>query len=209
MKRVNQPSQVVPLLDVGLSLSGIGLTGFVLLHLGLLASVLLGAQSMNSLASFLERFYLLQGGAPLLILLAIAHVFLAARKAPITYRERLALIQQIRRLGHFDTWSWGFQALSGAILLAIGSVHLLVILTDLPIQAAKSGERVFGIYLWFYLPFIFFVETHSSLGLYRIAVKWGLVPRRWAHRGLILASVAAITIGLAILSTLYVLGSKQ
>lgn len=200
------PALLNSLLELALSLSGVGLAVFMLMHLGLLASVLAGAQYMNDLASFLERYYLLHSVAPLLIILLIVHVLLAARKVPTTFAQQQVLLGQMRRLGHLDTWTWAFQVVSGAALLALAAIHLWVVLTDLPIQALKSGERIYGVYLWFYIPFIILVEGHISIGLYRVAAKWGLLPRRPAHQALTLWSAVALGLGFTILATLYGLG---
>jgi len=169
---------------------------------------MVGAATMNSLASFLERYYLLHSVAPLLILLIIGHVILAARKLPSTSKEQLTLVKHIRTLWHVDTWMWVLQIATGVAILILVSIHLWVILTDLPIQALKSGSRVHGVYLWFYVPFIILVEAHASAGLYRIAVKWDLIRRRWAHMVLALWTVLFLVLGFAILATFYWIGAN-
>lgn len=193
-------------LELATSVSGVALAVFMLMHMSLLSTVLIGAQTMDDLASFLERYYLVQIGAAPLILLAIAHVFLAARKVPTTFQQQWTLVSQMRRLNHLDTWTWAFQVLSGAALFAFVSIHLWVMLTGLPIEAAKSGDHVSGVYLWFDIPFVLLVQGHIFVGLYRIAVKWGLLARGWAYGALAAYTLAAIGLEYAIMATFFGLG---
>ncbi|MBI4234044.1 MAG: succinate dehydrogenase/fumarate reductase cytochrome b subunit [Chloroflexi bacterium] len=203
------PSRAPGRLELALSISGVALSGFMVLHLGLLFSVLLGTQSMDALASFLERYYLLQAGAPLLMVLLFGHILVAARKVPTAFQPQSTLLRHMRSLRHLDTWAWAAQALTGVAMLVLVSIHLWVILTDLPIQALKSGARVYGIYLWFYIPFVVLVEAHISLGLYRLATKWGLLSRPWAHGILTAWTAVALGLGGAILFALYRVGGSQ
>ncbi len=202
------PSRVATWLELLLTISGIGLVAFMVMHMGLLVSSMVGAAIMDGLASFLERYYLLQSVAPLLILLIFAHVILASRKLPNTSRQQLALVKHVRTLWHLDTWMWGLQIVTGLGILVLVSIHLWVVLTDLPIQALKSGTRVHGVYLWFYIPFILLVEAHASAGLYRMAVKWGWMRRRWAHITLALWTALFLGLGFAILASFYQIGAN-
>jgi len=199
-------SRLAGTLELATSVSGLALAAFMLMHMSLLSTVLIGAQTMDDLASFLERYYLVQIGAGPLILLGIAHVFLAARKVPTTFQQQWVLVRQMRRLNHLDTWTWAFQVLSGAALLAFVSIHLWVMLTGLPIEAAKSGDHVSGVYLWFDIPFVLLVQGHIFVGLYRIAVKWGLLARRWAYGALAAYTLAALALEFTIMATFFGLG---
>ena len=173
--------------------------------MGLLSSVLWGASTMDALGSFLEQYYLLHSMAPLLILLILAHVVLVTRKAPITFRQQWILVRQMHQMGHLDTWTWAFQEVSGAALMVFVSIHVWVALTDLPIEAAKSGDRV-STYLWFDILFVLFVVGHACMGLYRIAVKWGLLSRRGAYAALVALTAVVLALEFAIVSTFYSLG---
>ncbi len=195
-------------LELATSVSGLALAVFMLMHMSLLSTVLVGAATMDNLASFLERYYLVQIGAGPLILLGIAHVFLALRKVPTTFQQQSILVRQMRRLNHLDTWTWAFQLVSGAALLALASIHLWVMLTGLPIEAAKSGDHVSGIYLWFDIPFVLLVQGHIFVGLYRIAVKWGLLARRWAYGVLGAYTLAALALEFTIMATFFGLGGS-
>ncbi|MDP2949706.1 MAG: hypothetical protein Q8P22_09245 [Chloroflexota bacterium] len=202
---VTWPSLTAAMLELATSISGLGLAVFLFIHMGLLSSVLLGAQSMDALGAFLERYYLLHAMAPLLILLLLAHVLLVTRKAPTTFRQQWILMRQLRRIGHLDTWTWAFQVVSGAALLVFASIHLWTALTDLPIEAVKSADRV-STYLWFDIPFVLMVVGHACVGLYRIAVKWGLLSRRGAYGALVALMAVALALEFAIVSTFYGLG---
>jgi fumarate reductase subunit C len=195
--------------ELSLAVSGLVLVGFMILHLGLLLSSMLGAGVMDQLAAFLERYYLLHSAAPLLVLILAAHVVLVLRKAPSGAGAQVALLKHMRTVRHPDTWMWAVQLVTGAALVLLVSIHLWVILTDLPIQAAKSGARIYGIYLWFYVPFLLLVEAHASAGLYRIAVKWSSVSRIWAHTALVLWMVVFLALGFCVLVALYGTGAQS
>jgi len=201
-------SRLAGTLELATSVSGVALAVFMLMHMSLLSTVLVGSQTMDDLASFLERYYLVQIGAGPLILLGIAHVFLAARKVPTTFQQQWILVRQMRRLNHLDTWTWAFQVLSGAALLAFVSIHLWVMLTGLPIEAAKSGDHVSGVYLWFDIPFVLLVQGHIFVGLYRIAIKWGLLARRWAYGALAAYTLVALALEYTIMATFFGLGGN-
>ncbi|UCH86159.1 MAG: hypothetical protein JSU97_06375 [Dehalococcoidia bacterium] len=197
-----------PVLDVATSISGAALTAFLLMHMVLLSTVLAGATTLDSLAEFLERYYLLHIGAPPLILLLLAHIVLVTRKAPTTFRQQWTLVRQLRQMGHLDTWTWAFQVVSGAALMAFVSIHLWVSLTELPIEAAKSGERVAD-FLWFDILFVLFVVGHAFIGLYRITVKWGLLSRRGAYAALATLTAVVLAVEFAIVSSFFALGGGQ
>ena len=207
-RRVRRPTWAVlsaTVLDAATSVTGIALTAFLLIHMGLLSSVLAGAGSLDALAEFLERYYLLHVMAPPLILLILAHVVLVTRKAPTTFRQQWTLVRQLRQMGHLDTWTWAFQVVSGAALMVFASIHLWVTLTELPIEALKSGDRV-STFLWFDILFVLFVVGHACVGLYRIAVKWGLLSRRGAYAALAVLTAVVLATEFAIVSSFYSLG---
>jgi fumarate reductase subunit C len=202
-------SRIDAWLELSLAVSGVALVGFMIMHLGLLLSSMLGADTMDRLAAFLEGYYLLQSAAPLLVLVLVAHAVLALRKAPSTARAQVTLFKHMRTLRHLDTWMWAVQLVTGAALVLLAAIHLWVILTDLPIQAAKSGARIYGIYIWFYVPFLLLVEAHAAAGIYRIVVKWSSISRVWAHVALTLWMVVFLGLGFAVLAALYGTGAQS
>jgi fumarate reductase subunit C len=210
-KRLHRPAWAAlsaPVLDVATSISGAALTAFLLMHMALLSTVLAGATTLDALAEFLERYYLLHIGAPPLILLLLAHVVLVTRKAPTTFRQQWTLVRQLRQMTHLDTWTWAFQVVSGAALMVFASIHLWVSLTELPIEAAKSGDRV-STFLWFDILFVLFVVGHAFIGLYRITVKWGLLSRRGAYAALATLTAVVLAVEFAIVSSFFTLGGGQ
>jgi fumarate reductase subunit C len=180
---ITWPAVSATWLELITSASGLGLAIFMLMHLSLLSTVLVGAQTMDDLGGFLERYYLLHAGIGPFI-----------------------LVSRARGMAHLDTWTWVFQVLSGAAVLMLASIHLWVMLTDLPIEASKSGEHVAGFYLWLDIPFVLFVWGHLCVGLYRIAVKWGLLARRWAYWALATYATAALALSFAVMASFHRLG---
>ena len=102
----------------------------------------------------------------------------------------------------------GSVVVSGAALMAFVSIHLWVSLTELPIEAAKSGERVAD-FLWFDILFVLFVVGHAFIGLYRITVKWGLLSRRGAYAALATLTAVVLAVEFAIVSSFFTLGGGQ
>ncbi len=49
------PSRVATRLELALAISGVALVAFMAMHMGLLLSSMIGVETMDSLASFLER----------------------------------------------------------------------------------------------------------------------------------------------------------
>jgi fumarate reductase subunit C len=205
VRRLAWPALPAIVFDVATSITGLGLAAFLFIHMLFLSTVLWGASTMDALGSFLERYYLLHATAPLLILLILAHVVLVTRKAPTTLNQQWTLVRQLRQMGHLDTWTWAFQVVTGAGLMAIVSIHLWASLSELPIEAAGSAERVAD-YLWFDILLVIFAVGHACVGLYRIAVKWWPLSRRTAYAALATLTAIWLALEFAIASTFFNLG---
>ncbi|MBI5605660.1 MAG: succinate dehydrogenase/fumarate reductase cytochrome b subunit [Deltaproteobacteria bacterium] len=165
-------------LDFLQMLTGAGLILFMWSHMILVASINLGAGTMNALARFLEDTYMAQTGGPLIGATFLVHFILAARKLPFRSQEQKAIWEHSRRLHHLDTWLWVVQAGTAMLILIMGSIHIWTILTDLPITAAKSAARIQGgFWLVFYILLLPMIELHVGIGFYRIGVKWGIITR--------------------------------
>jgi fumarate reductase subunit C len=159
-------------------LSGLSLAVFLFAHMLFIGSVIFGASALDFVAEFFEKTYLAQVGGPLLFLLFLLHGFLGARKMPFRTKEQKLILRHAKMMHHRDTWFWVVQAVTGAILLVIASIHMWSVLSDLPITAAKSAENLRNsLWLIFYLILIFVAAFHACIGLYRIGVKWGFVTR--------------------------------
>jgi fumarate reductase subunit C len=151
-------------------------------HMILVASVNLGTGVLNSIAEFLERYYLAQMGGPVIGLLFLAHFVLAARKLPFRIKEQMAIWSHSIRFKHLDTWLWVIQAVTAMIILIMGSTHMWTVLTSLPISAQKSAMRIQGGWWFlFYALLLPVVELHVGIGFYRIGVKWGWIQRANRH----------------------------
>ena len=181
-------------------LSGASLILFMWCHMILVSSVVISPGVMNAIAEFFESTGMAQVGGPLIFLVFLTHFVLAARKIPFRAEGQKTVWQHARMLRHGDTWLWVVQAVSAMIILIMASIHIWVVLTDLPITAAKSAARVQGgFWAVFYLFLLPLVELHVGIGFYRIAVKWGFVKdseRKKFKRGENLLTMMFIAIGL-------------
>ena len=181
-------------------LSGASLIFFMWCHMLLVSSVVISPAVMNSIAHFFEATGMAQVGGPLIFLVFLMHFVLAARKIPFRFDGQKTVWQHAKMLRHGDTWLWVVQALSAMIILIMGSIHIWVVLTDLPITAAKSAARIQGgFWAVFYLILLPLAELHVGIGLYRIAVKWGFVKdkdRAKFKRGENILTLMFIAIGL-------------
>ncbi|BDQ36634.1 fumarate reductase [Pseudodesulfovibrio nedwellii] len=157
-------------------LSGVSLILFMWCHMLLVSSVVISPNVMNSIAHFFEATGMAQVGGPLIFLVFLTHFVLAARKIPFRADGQKTIWQHARMMRHGDTWLWVVQVVSAMIILVMGSIHMWVILTDLPITAAKSAARIQGgFWAVFYLILLPLAELHVGIGFYRIGVKWGFV----------------------------------
>ena len=172
-------------LDLIQSLSGLLLGIFMWCHLVLVASILLGKDAMWAVTEFIELSFLSPDGKgypiiPWLIavgvsILFVLHAALAMRKFPTTWNQDQTFRSHMRMLHHSDTTLWYVQALTGFIMFFLGSVHLYVILTNADnIGPYASADRFVSQWMWpLFLVLLFAVELHASIGMYRLAVKWG------------------------------------
>lgn len=192
--------------------TGLLLALFMWGHVVLVGSILTGERGFDWMATMLEDYYIAQPTVAAIFTLFIIHAVLAARKIPAQLEERrrmIELAQGLKQSGrekvasrrsnspftpHLESMLWIWQVRTGMVILVLGSFHL--ILLGLDVFTPLFGERV-GIEsstslarvaagLW--LPYgvlLLCVEFHASVGLYRLAVKWGsgwLPSRNILHR---------------------------
>ncbi len=175
---VQSPTRTSAVLDWLEVLSGIGLVLFIMGHSLFVASVVFGAGSFNGLSGFFESTGMAQVGGPLIGLVFLLHFVLAARKIPFRAAQQTVIWKHARMMRHEDTWLWLVQAATGMLILLMGSIHMWVLLNDLPITAEKSVALLYaGTWVWFYLFFLLFVAMHVAIGIYRAGVKWGYIRR--------------------------------
>ncbi|MFP4071655.1 MAG: succinate dehydrogenase/fumarate reductase cytochrome b subunit [Desulfovibrionales bacterium] len=173
---VARPGRSDAVMDWLQMLSGLGLVLFMWSHMILVSSVIISPEAMNAIAHFFEATYMAQVGGPLIFFVFLFHFVLAARKVPFRAENQRLIWKHSRMLRHRDTWLWMVQVVTAMLILIMGSIHMWVVLTDLPIMAAKSAARVQnGWWLLFYLILLPMVELHVSVGFYRIGVKWGFI----------------------------------
>jgi fumarate reductase subunit C len=157
-------------------LSGVALIIFVFMHMSLVSSVIFSPDIMDTIAHKYEENYMAQIGGPILFLLFLFHFYLAARKIPFRLDGQKTIWKHAKMLKHRDTWLWVVQVVSAMLILVMGSIHMWAVLSDLPITAARSAERIqSGPWIFFYLVLAPLVIMHVVAGLYRIAVKWGFI----------------------------------
>ena len=181
-------------------LSGLVLALFMWGHMILVGSILTGARGFDWMATILEDYYIAQPTVVVILFLFLVHAVLASRKIPAQLRERREMIRLSKGLSrsgrskiptasefspfipHTESLLWIWQVRTGMIVLVLGSFHLILlgidVLTPLfgerhGIEAATTVERVRA-GLWLpYAILLVCVEFHASVGLYRLAVKWG------------------------------------
>jgi fumarate reductase subunit C len=171
-------------LDVTQALSGLLLVLFVWCHMVLESSILLGKDAMYRVARFMEGRYLLGADYPSLVacaagvILAIfaVHAALAMRKFPASYREYRAFTTHMASFRHPDTTLWWLQVWTGFALFFLGSVHMIGVMTRPgDIGPYESADRIVSDWMWpVYALLLVAVHLHAGVGIYRLAVKWGL-----------------------------------
>ena len=184
--------------------SGLMLALFMWGHMILVGSILTGERGFDWLASMLEDYYIAQPTVAGVLILFVVHAALASRKIPAQLQERRRMIELgkgLARAGkfkpataselsplrsHVESRLWIWQVRTGMIVLVLGSFHIILlgldVLTPLfgereGIEALTSMSRVQS-GLWLpYAILLLCVEFHASVGLYRLAVKWGAGSR--------------------------------
>ncbi|SDN31995.1 succinate dehydrogenase subunit C [Desulfonauticus submarinus] len=165
-------------MDWSQAISGVILSLFMLCHTLFIFSVVFGAKVFNKVALFFEDTGLAQTGGVILALIFLVHFILAARKIPFSFKEQQTVWKHAKMLKHQDTWLWLVQVFTGMSILLLGSIHLWVILNDLPITALKSKLLIqSGLWLYFNILFLLCIALHLGIGLYRVGAKWGFVTR--------------------------------
>ncbi len=192
--------------------SGLVLALFMWGHVVLVGSILTGERGFDWMATMLEDYYVAQPTVIAILVLFLVHGALASRKIPAQLRERrrvIALSKNLRNSGrdkvpgsnpetrfepHVESLLWIWQVRTGMVVLVLGSFHILLLGLDVftplfgditGIEASTSMARV-AAGLWLpYAILLICVEFHASVGLYRLAVKWGagsFLSRTTLHR---------------------------
>jgi fumarate reductase subunit C len=170
-------------LDYIQSATGLFLALFMVAHMLLVSSILLGKDVMYTVTKLLEGSFLVEGGHPAFVAVAVAVIFtifivhagLAMRKFPINYKQYKALKSFKDFYNHPDTNLWFIQAITGFVMFFAGSVHLYYMLANPGAIGpyASSDRMVSEMFAPLYLILLIAVEFHGAIGLYRLSVKWG------------------------------------
>ena len=179
----NRASRMPATLDWLQSATGLFLALFMIAHMFFVSSILISDKAMYTITKMFELDFIIEGGCPLVVTIIgivvfavfVLHAFLAMRKFPINYRQFLRFKTHKNMLRHGDTTNWGIQACTGFALFFLGSIHLYIMTTQpQTIGPVGSAYRFVHQHFWaLYIVLLFAVELHGSIGLYRLAVKWG------------------------------------
>lgn len=192
--------------------TGLALALFMWGHVILVGSILTGERGFDWVATMLEDNYIAQPTVAVIFAVFILHAIFASRKIPAQLDERRRMIRLAKGLNqsgrenvptrrdnspfvpHLESMLWIWQVRTGMIMLVLGSFHLILLGIDVftplfgehtGIESATSLSRV-AAGLWLpYAILLLCVEFHASVGLYRLAVKWGagfLPHRRHLYR---------------------------
>jgi fumarate reductase subunit C len=187
--------------------TGLVLALFMWGHVILVGSILTGERGFDWMATMLEDYYIAQPTVAAIFAMFIVHAIFASRKIPAQLQERRRIIELAKGLSHsgrervptrrdnspfvphLESMLWIWQVRTGMIILVLGSFHLILLGVDVftplfgdrvGIESSTSLARV-AAGLWLpYAVLLLCVEFHASVGLYRLAVKWGtgILPRR-------------------------------
>lgn len=170
-------------LDYLQSATGLLLALFMWGHMLFVSSILLGEDVMYAVTKMFEGKYLFGNSYPLIVSVTaafifavfIAHALVAIRKFPGSFKQYRLYRAHMKRMKHGDTNLWFYQVFTGFVMFFLGSVHLYIIMTHpAEIGPYASSDRVVSDWMApLYLLLLLAVEFHGSIGLYRLAIKWG------------------------------------
>jgi fumarate reductase subunit C len=182
-----KPASIWPArMDLLQSLTGLLLVLFVWMHMFFESSILLGKDAMYWVSKMFEGEPLFGKPYPILVsiagvvvfLLVAIHAVLAMRKFPGSARQYRAFNQHMSALRHPDTTLWYVQCVTGFALFFLISAHLYtVIVQPENIGPYASADRIWSGRFWMlYALLLVTVHAHAGAGLYRLILKWGLLP---------------------------------
>ena len=197
------------LYEIASGASGAALAVFMWGHMFMVGSILTGERGFDWIAAGLEHIYVAQPTVFAISALFLLHAALASRKIPSQLRERRRMLRLAKSLRtvpkaprgvpgfgapHLESELWIWQVRTGMVVLVLGGAHLLLVGFDLfspalgervGIEASTSMARVGAGLVVPYALLLLCVEFHASVGLYRLAIKWGAgarLGRKTLHR---------------------------
>lgn len=192
--------------------TGLLLALFMWGHVVLVGSILTGERGFDWLATMLEDYFIAQPTVFVIFVLFLVHAVFASRKVPAQLRERKQMIELARGLRnsgrefvetrteyspfrpHTESMLWIWQVRTGMVMLVLGSFHLVLLGLDVftplfgDMAGIESGTSMARVSAGLWLPYailLLCVEFHASVGLYRLAIKWGAdlwMSRATLHR---------------------------
>lgn len=213
-------------LDFIQSITGLILALFIAAHLLFEASIIISKEAMYRVTKFFEGYYFFGEAYPGIIsflaaaifFIFIIHALLALRKIPSSYRQYVIYKQHMQQFQHSDTTLWFYQAVTGIMMLFLGSIHLSMMLSSpSEIGPFASADRIYSQWLWpLYLLLLISVVLHAAIGLYRLALKWGVFEgknfrqsRRTMKKILVVSIIVYLSIGLLSLGTYMLIGYQH
>ncbi len=170
-------------LDYIQSATGLFLGLFMWGHMLLVSSILISKDFMYGVTKLLEASFIFDGGSPILVsivafvifVIFITHAAMGMRKLPGNFKQYQVMKAHADNMDHEDTKLWFIQAFTGFAMFFLGSIHLYIIMTNSDaIGPYASADRVWSEWMWpLYILLLLAVEFHGTIGLYRLAVKWG------------------------------------
>jgi fumarate reductase subunit C len=170
-------------LDFLQSLTGLILAVFIMGHILFEASILLSNEMMYRVTIMFEGYYFFGEQYPGIIsflaaaigTIFILHAGIAIRKFPSSYRDYKIITEHTKQMKHEDSYLWMVQVITGFMMFFIGSVHLFIMMTQPEnIGPFASASRVVDQFMGpLYFMLLISVVSHSFIGLYRLALKWG------------------------------------
>ncbi len=180
--------------------TGLLLASFIMGHLVLESSILLGKETYEMVAGFMEKTLpIAQVSIFVITIVFFFHFVYAGRKIPGRLAERRRMMElglsikkasgrwqqkknAIRQRKHSETSLWLWQVRTGMTVLALGAFHLFLVMWNLftdmgfadthGFTAQISSSRVESGLWILYILLGFAVIVHMTIGLYRLAVKW-------------------------------------
>ena len=201
------------------SITGVLMGCFLLAHLHFESSILLGKDAFYTVVQFLEggMFSATGHGFPIvtkvfsvfMLLVVMAHAAVALRRFPAQLGQWRALRRHMSVINHKDSHAWFWQLATGFVLFFLVPVHLFTMIANPEIGPHLSAERVYLQNGWLlYALLLPAVVIHAMIGLYRVAVKWGLTTKRTGLRKLAKGLIIyLIVIGVLSLASYLIIGS--
>ncbi len=172
-------------LDFLQSATGLILALFIMGHILFEASILVSNEMMYRVTLMFEGYYFFGETYPGIVsflaaaifTIFILHAALALRKFPSSYRQYKIIKEHTARMQHEDSSLWMIQVITGFMMFFIGSVHLYIMMSQPSnIGPFASSHRVVSELMGpLYFMLLLSVVSHTFIGLYRLALKWGFM----------------------------------